>query len=112
MPRGGYRVGAGRPKGSRSRVTLEIPGLSPLAIHVDRLNDPAADAARRDKMAVAAAPYVHARAMLAAEDEPPKGVKAQREAEAKQHGRRVSGDAGTAEIGPAFPGPEEAGIIK
>ena len=84
MPRGGYRPGAGRPKGAKSRVTVEIPGQSPLEHMLSVMSDPEADVARLDRMAVAAAPYVHARAMLAAEDEPPKGVKAERERKAKQ----------------------------
>jgi phage terminase small subunit len=42
-------------KGQRKRVT-------PLAYLLTVMNDPAADPARRDKLAIAAAPYVHPRA--------------------------------------------------
>ncbi|TCZ61270.1 hypothetical protein [Roseicella aquatilis] len=65
MPRGGYRPGAGRPKGS---PTIRVPELAaegeadPLAYLLAVMNDPAADPARRDRAAIAALPYVHARA--------------------------------------------------
>ena len=35
--------------------------ITPLAYMLDIINDPAAEPARRDRMAVAAAPYVHAK---------------------------------------------------
>ena len=71
MPRGGTRPGAGRPKGSgkgvpkkqgREQIALaKAQGLTPLEYMLDVMNDEAEDAARRDRMAQAAAPYVHAR---------------------------------------------------
>lgn len=82
MSRGGYRPGAGRPKGSCTdktkrkvpllpKATREIvvaalkeaaPDLgTPLGYMLAVMTDPAADDARRDKMAIAAAPFVHPR---------------------------------------------------
>ncbi len=66
--RGGDRFGSGRPrlseKPKHDRMTVAAaPGRrSPLDYMLDVMNDPGADEARRDKMAVAAAPYVHVRA--------------------------------------------------
>src|SRR5690554_2149430 len=74
MARGGYRPGAGRPKGARS-VKESAPGplpadiktaarkskLSPLDYMLAVMNDDEAEAARRDRMAIAAAPCVPAR---------------------------------------------------
>jgi hypothetical protein len=72
MARGGYRPGAGRPKGARTvslvpvaesaAATMDGKARSPLDYMLDVMNDPGADDGRRDRMAVAAAPYVHARA--------------------------------------------------
>lgn len=72
MARGGYRPGAGRPKGTTKKpvakpvkVAPEIKreakaaGLSPLDYMLQVMNDGAADDARRDRMAIAAAPFVH-----------------------------------------------------
>lgn len=91
MPRGGARPGAGR---KRKVVTVEAVAASvpaappvvrvaagqqtPLAYMLAVLNDPTADDARRDRMAQAAAPYVHPKA-----DGEPQGKKAQREAAAR-----------------------------
>jgi phage terminase small subunit len=86
MARGGYRPGAGRPKGARSgkpaspkstptkrgqaapkppEPTGPVPPkggqFSPLDYMLHVLNDPSAGAERRDKMAIAAAPYTHVR---------------------------------------------------
>lgn len=78
MSRGGYRPGAGRPKGSKNRskgpvktprmrqVTPGMPGhgngnLSPLDYMLAVMRNSEVDDARRDRMAVAAAPFVHAR---------------------------------------------------
>ncbi len=71
MPRGGTRPGAGRPKGSgkgapkkqgREQIALaKAKGLTPLEYMLDVMNNEAEDAARRDRMAQAAAPYAHAR---------------------------------------------------
>lgn len=78
MPRGGYRPGAGRPKKIRA---ASAPGVGPAAppaflappvvpetqpgndmpldYMLKVMNDPLAEDARRDRMAIAAAPYVH-----------------------------------------------------
>jgi hypothetical protein len=72
MPRGGYRAGAGRPKGAKSPKALALTKaptdikkaarkskLNPLEYMLEVMNDEKADDARRDRMAVAAAPFVH-----------------------------------------------------
>jgi len=67
MPVGGARPGAGRPKGSignrkaELRAKLADGGLMPLDYMLQVLRDPAIPVARRDDMAKAAAPYIHAR---------------------------------------------------
>lgn len=73
MPRGGYRPGAGRPKGAKSAKALPVApsdvraaargsGMDPLTYMLSVMNDDDADDARRDRMAIAAAPFVHAKA--------------------------------------------------
>jgi len=78
MARGGYRPGAGRPKGSGAEpeegirgsihdesasepcaVDLEAVTRTPLEYMLAVMNDMTADASRRDRMAIAAAPFVH-----------------------------------------------------
>jgi hypothetical protein len=74
MARGGYRPGAGRPNKSgkvqpqeaqKSDIPDGEPGpmedLAPLDYMLKIMNDPAIDKARRDKMAIAAAPFMHSR---------------------------------------------------
>jgi hypothetical protein len=69
MPKGGSRVGAGRKKGSRERVRTsaeivkEFAKKKQLSLNymLKIMNDPAQDQMRRDQMAVAAAPYCHAK---------------------------------------------------
>jgi hypothetical protein len=75
MPRGGYRPGAGRPKGVKSkggeRVAAAPPTArpeqpareeqTPLQYMLDVMNDPDASPERRDRMAIAAAGYLHGR---------------------------------------------------
>lgn len=67
MPKGGARPGAGRPKGVANKATLaraaEIAatGETPLEYMLRVMRDPGVDHGRRDEMAKAASPYVHAR---------------------------------------------------
>ena len=77
MARGGYRPGAGRPVGTtklaptvkKSKKTSEISTSdvdksdwkTPLDYMMGVLNDPTVDEARRDRLAIAAAPFMHAR---------------------------------------------------
>ena len=65
--RGGRRPGAGRKAGGHNKRTLQFraevakSGCTPLEHMLAVLHDERADADRRDRMAVAAAPFVHAR---------------------------------------------------
>lgn len=66
MPRGGLRPGAGRPpKGDEPKQVKQAAksapdgALDPLAYMLRVMNDAEADDARRDRMAIAAAVYVH-----------------------------------------------------
>jgi phage terminase small subunit len=84
MPRGGARVGAGRPKNGQIKAKASIPEAgrtpaspvagprapevdqpvtvkSPLQYMLDVMNDSGADEKLRAQMAVAAAPYMHAK---------------------------------------------------
>lgn len=75
MARGGYRPGAGRPKGAKNVKTIASepvvarPAVTvaperrrePIEYMLDVMNDPNADDARRDRMAIAAAPFCHPR---------------------------------------------------
>lgn len=80
MPRGalpGEKRGAGRPPGSKNKKTIEFAkeiaasGETPLDYMLSRMRDITVDAARRDDLAKAAAPYVHPR--LAATEHTGKG---------------------------------------
>ena len=85
MPRGGFRPGAGRPKKGEVRPPRVKPGsagagttapavvddvavqaavlcLTPLDYMLQVMRDEDEDPARRDRMAMAAAPFVHTRA--------------------------------------------------
>ena len=90
MARGGARPGAGRPKKAAGSVPKATPkavnrprkslgGLTPLEYMLGVMNDDDADDARRDRMAMAAAPFVHARAEASAP-----GKKEQRQAAAEE----------------------------
>lgn len=63
--RGGYRPGAGRPKGAQTSPNCVLEALpaehDPLAYLLSVMRDPQADLARRDRAAIAALPYVHPR---------------------------------------------------
>lgn len=67
MARGGKRPGAGRPRGAVQRATKEArakaaaSGETPLDHMLRVMRNEKADEKRRDSMAVAAAPYVHAK---------------------------------------------------
>ena len=64
MKRGGYRPGAGR-KPMKAKPNETGPNVGPDALPLDYMlaviRDPNADAARRDRLAVAAAPFCHER---------------------------------------------------
>jgi hypothetical protein len=86
MPKGGYKAGGGRPRQANSRRSLMEKGrqamaaveapeasdetsapaqpetLDPLAYMLRVMNDPGAEPERRDRMAIAAAPFMHPRA--------------------------------------------------
>ena len=74
MPKtGGFRPGAGRPKGAVSsikphsvteamRTEARRQGMTPLQYMLSVMSDPEVDPIRRDRMAVCAAPYCHAKA--------------------------------------------------
>lgn len=74
MARGGYRPGAGRPKKAikkqEDHPSVPPPSLvpavreskDPLTYMLDIMNDPTQDQSRRDRMAQAAAQYVHPKA--------------------------------------------------
>src|SRR4051812_17348966 len=85
MAKGGFRAGSGRPREANSRRSLiekgldasaedealdgpqasgevELEDLVPLAYMLRVMNDPSAQPERRDRMAIAAAPFVHPRA--------------------------------------------------
>lgn len=65
MARGGRREGAGRKAGSVTKLSREVAGKaleggeSPAEYMLRVMRDPKVDHDRRDKMAVAVAPYVH-----------------------------------------------------
>ena len=78
MARGGYRPNSGpkkgtkyRPRGSKKEKPTDIAqdilddaaaaNKTPLEYMIGVMNDPQADKDRRDRMAIAAAPFVHAR---------------------------------------------------
>jgi phage terminase small subunit len=97
MAKTGYRPGAGRPRAAGAgrprvqRLTLsdllteeqkageqKRVGLSPLEYMLAVMNDPTVDPIRRDRMAMAAAPFLHVKADTVA-----LGKKQQAEQEAK-----------------------------
>ena len=70
MARGGYRPGAGRPKGSKGKTAKSkrtIPTgagktMTPLQFMLQVMNDETEDPDMRARMAIAAAPFVHPKA--------------------------------------------------
>ena len=67
MPAGGARANAGRKKGGSNRFNTEsrekakLSGLLPLDYMLGVMRDERLPQARRDEMAMSAAPYIHAR---------------------------------------------------
>lgn len=67
MPKGGHRDGAGRPKGSPNKAgaakaaEIAASGETPLDYMLRVMRDPSVEHERRDKLAAAAAQYVHPR---------------------------------------------------
>jgi hypothetical protein len=75
MSRGGARPGAGR----KRKVPVVPPGATPLDCMLLVMRDASATPARRDKMALAAAPFVHQRmspTIPDSDDQPAAGKKA------------------------------------
>lgn len=74
MARGGFRVGSGRPKGAKTKSkkntdaardikeAAAFKNMTPLEYMLQIMRDPTEDADRRARMAIAACPFVHARA--------------------------------------------------
>jgi phage terminase small subunit len=71
MSRGGYRPGAGRPKGSGKQVrepafpadvkrAAKQAGLTPLEYALQIMSDPDVEPERRDRMCFLAMPFMHA----------------------------------------------------
>jgi len=88
--RGGYRAGAGRPRGSKTvkmpaPTSTEAGSMTPLEYLSRVLNDPSADEARRDRAAIALLPYTVPKPASI-------GAKAAREAEAMDAERGTSWD--------------------
>ena len=71
MARGGKRSGSGRPPGAVNKVTAETrqaaveSGQTPLDYMLSVMRDPSEFPERRDRMAIAAAPYLHAKVLAA-----------------------------------------------
>ena len=71
MASGGYRIGAGRPVGAKGKTKIaptkkmklgsKAKKLEPLEYMLNVMNDEGADKNRRDRMAIAAAPFIHSR---------------------------------------------------
>lgn len=70
MAKGGYRPGAGRPKGSKTKTKKKVMDieaaaasehLTPLEYMLKIMRDPKEDPDRRARLAIAAAPFCHFR---------------------------------------------------
>jgi hypothetical protein len=66
MPSGGKRPGAGRPRGSRNKKTVQLlaaaeAGILPVDFLLAVMRDPAVDGAVRMDAAKSVAPYLHPR---------------------------------------------------
>lgn len=82
----GYRAGAGRPKGKGASVIRDARRAgSPLDYLLEVMRDPDADAARRDRAAIAALPYLHSKPA-------PEGAKARAQRLATEEGAAASWD--------------------
>ncbi len=69
MPRGGFRPGSGlhkvvrEPKVAKDiRCAAKSAGMTPLEYMLAVINDETAEEVRRDRMAIAAAPFIHPKA--------------------------------------------------
>jgi hypothetical protein len=92
MARGGFRANAGRPKGSKTprekepkapvdvKKSAKTAQMLPLEYMLKVMNDDGAEEMRRDRMAVSAAPFVHAKPGE-------QGKKGQKDDAAKQAGK-------------------------
>ena len=75
MSRGGARPGAGRPKGSRNRITLELvkavqrDGLTPLEYLLKVMRDESLETSQRLEAAKLACPLVHPKIVAISVDE-------------------------------------------
>lgn len=99
MARGGYRPGAGRPKGSKNKAKKEkkdsknkvvlLDDLTPLEYVLKTINDANASNDRKDRLAIAALPFCHERV------DGKKGKKEKKTERAKRagHGKFKSGKA-------------------
>src|SRR5215469_1766003 len=94
---GGRRAGAGRKPGSANRKTLEIAdqaatdGVLPFEYMLAVMRDPNVEPERRDRMAVAAAPYIHPRlAVVAAKVDTQVDVRISRAELAEQARREIA----------------------
>jgi len=91
MASGGYRIGAGRPVGAKGKVKIALTEkvklgskakkLEPLEYMLNVMNDKDVAPDRRDRMAIAAAPFMHTRKGEGA------GKKAERDEKAKTAGQ-------------------------
>jgi hypothetical protein len=89
MSWGGKRPGAGRPKGAISKSTRALleaskaGGEMPVEYMLRVMRDPNVWSQRRDKMALAAATYLHAQIRAQSEDGPEDGAEAEATDEAE-----------------------------
>ena len=101
---GGRRAGAGRPQGAKNKRrpaaahAVNAGQQLPLDYMLEVMNDPRQPLERRDRMAVAAAPYLHARlnAKVIHVFDPMKMTDEELEAAIESVDKLISGDFGSA----------------